>query len=275
MDITKPYNYFEYVIESLKHLDGSGGNAEILEKIIKLAKLSKKEAERLHLNGPYTIVAYKVAWAKTYLKKLGYVENSSRSVWSLTKKGYSEKLLTKTEFNEWKKSENKKFSKTKNKEDDSSNEESDDWIESLTKKMRSLSPVGFERLCQRLFREKGFVKTEVTGRSGDGGIDGTGILKISLLSFKVLFQCKRYAGSVGPSAIRDFRGALSGQADKGIFLTTGSFTTSAKNEASRAGAEQIELIDGVEICNLLKELKLGVKQKEVIIIDEEWFNNFT
>src|SRR3546814_8903609 len=61
-----------------------------------------------------------------------------------------------------------------------------------------------------------FVQVEVTGRSGDGGIDGTGILRLSLMSFHVLFQCKRYQGSVGSGAVRDFRGAMMGRTDKGL-----------------------------------------------------------
>src|SRR5207244_2458619 len=69
-------------------------------------------------------------------------------------------------------------------------------------------PPAFERLCQRLLREEGFIKVEVTGHSGDGGIDGIGILRVSMLAFPVFFQCKRYKGSVGAGAVRDFRGAM-------------------------------------------------------------------
>ena len=138
----------------------------------------------------------------------------------------------------------------------------------------SISPEGFERLCQRIFREKGFSKVEVTGRSGDNGIDGVGILKISLISFKVIFQCKRWKGNVSSGAIRDFRGAMSGIAEKGIFMTTSNFTSSAKSEASKPGAAPIELIDGKEICNLLKELNLGVGSKNIVEIDEKFFDEF-
>ena len=137
-----------------------------------------------------------------------------------------------------------------------------------------ISAGGFERLCQRIFREKGFVKVEVTGKSGDGGIDGIGTLKLSLLSFNVFFQCKRWKGSVGAGHIRDFRGAMSGRADKGIFLTTANFTSAAKKEAARDGAEPIELIDGVEICNLLKELQLGVTTQEIVVVNFDWFNEY-
>ena len=137
-----------------------------------------------------------------------------------------------------------------------------------------MSPSGFEKLCSRVFREKGFVKVEVTGKSGDGGIDGKGVMKLSLMSFKVLFQCKRYAGSVGSQAIRDFRGGMTYDIDKGIFLTTGYYTKSAIEEASRDGANPIELIDGVALCELLKELGMGVKTKEVYVVDDDYFDQY-
>jgi restriction system protein len=131
----------------------------------------------------------------------------------------------------------------------------------------------FERLCQRVLRESGFTRVEVTGRSGDGGIDGIGVLRIALLSFHVFFQCKRYKGSVGAPAIRDFRGAMVGRTDKGLLITTGSFTAEAKREATRDGAPVLDLIDGETLCQILKNLALGVttRQVEEVTIDPAWF----
>ncbi|WP_206528489.1 restriction endonuclease, partial [Mesorhizobium sp. M7A.F.Ca.CA.002.05.1.1] len=117
----------------------------------------------------------------------------------------------------------------------------------------ALDPAAFERLCQRILREAGFIKVEVTGRSGDGGIDGTGVLRVNLLSFHVLFQCKRWKGSVGSGVVRDFRGAMVGRADKGLVITTGTFTADARREAVRDGAPAIDLIDGDGLCDLLKD----------------------
>ena len=130
----------------------------------------------------------------------------------------------------------------------------------------------YERVHQVL-RESEFVKVEVTGRSGDGGIDGVGVLRLALLSFQVYFQCKRYKGSVSPGAIRDFRGAMVGRTDKGLFITTGTFTAEAKKEATRDGAPAIDLIDGDLLCDLLKNLKLGVTTRmvEEVNISPEWF----
>ena len=136
-----------------------------------------------------------------------------------------------------------------------------------------MDPSAFERLSQRLLREAGFTKVEVRGKTGDGGFDGVGVLRVNLVSFQVYFQCKRWKGSVGAKEIRDFRGALQGRADKGLFITTGTFTAQASDEATRDGAIAIDLIDGVRLCELLKEHQLGVATKliEAIEVDEGWY----
>jgi restriction system protein len=151
---------------------------------------------------------------------------------------------------------------------------STNWKNRLLEVLRKLSPDTFERLAQRLLRESGFIKVEVTGRSGDGGIDGIGVLRLNLLSFQVLFQCKRYQGSVGAPAIRDFRGAMVGRSDKGLMITTGTFTPDATREATRDGAPTIDLIDGDRLCELLQEKELGVKTELVkrMTVDSNWFD---
>jgi restriction system protein len=134
-----------------------------------------------------------------------------------------------------------------------------DWTETLLDELGRITSDAFERLCQRLLRESGFTKVEVTGRAGDGGIDGYGILRVKLVSFQVLFQSKRWKGSVGSNTIRDFRGAMIGRADKGLVITTGTFTKDARTEATRDGAPAIDLVDGDDLCQLLKELQIGVQ----------------
>ncbi len=141
--------------------------------------------------------------------------------------------------------------------------------------LRTLPAEGFERLSQRLLREAGFVQVVVTGRSGDGGIDGYGTLQVNpLVSFKVLFQCKRYTGSVSPSQVRDFRGAMSGRADKGIIITTGTFTAEARREASRDGVPPIELIDGEKLVEMFKDLEFGLRPVKTHEIDKTFFEEF-
>jgi len=138
-----------------------------------------------------------------------------------------------------------------------------------------LPPSGFEKLCQRLLRESGFEQVVVTGRTGDGGIDGHGILQVNpFVSFSVFFQSKRYKGSVSTSQIRDFRGAMLGRADKGIVITTGSFTLDAKKEARRDGVPPIELVDGEKLIEMFEALELGLKPKKDFEVDSEFFKEF-
>jgi len=150
------------------------------------------------------------------------------------------------------------------------------WQDRLLECLLRMKPAAFERLCQRILRESGFIKVEVTGRSGDGGIDGIGVLRLNLLSFHVFFQCKRWKGSVGASVIRDFRGAMVGRADKGLVMTTGTFSTDARREATRDGAPAIDLVDGETLCELLKGLKIGVSIRKVehVLVEQNVFLEF-
>lgn len=150
------------------------------------------------------------------------------------------------------------------------------WQDRLLECLLKMTPAAFERLCQRILRESGFIKVEVTGRSGDGGIDGIGVLRLNLLSFHVFFQCKRWKGSVGASVIRDFRGAMVGRADKGLVMTTGTFSTDARREATRDGAPAIDLVDGETLCELLKGLKIGVSIRKVehVLVEQNVFLEF-
>lgn len=140
-----------------------------------------------------------------------------------------------------------------------------------------MSPDAFERLAQRLLREAGFRNVEVLGQSGDGGIDGVGVYRVSLVSFPVYFQCKRYRDSVGPNAVRDFRGAMSGRGEKGLLITTATFARAAREEATRDGAPPVELINGDDLCDLLKEYDLGVVTKERVVedvtVDSDFFDD--
>ena len=152
------------------------------------------------------------------------------------------------------------------------------WKGDLLERLLAMSPDAFERLAQRLLREAGFRNVEVLGRSGDGGIDGVGVYRLSLVSFPTYFQCKKFRGSVPAGAVRDFRGAMSGRGDKGLLITTGSFTRGAREEATRDGAPPVDLVSRDELCDLLKEYRLGVKVEERIVediaIEPEFFDQF-
>jgi restriction system protein len=274
-------------VKALVQLGGSGTIEEINTKAYDIAKLPDDILQIPHgEEGTISEVDYRLAWSRTYLKKFGLLENSSRGIWALSKADIDIAKIDHIEIVRTVRDQVKpaiskvKTAKTPTKEiEQEVTEEVDNtekWKESLLNVLYAISPAAFERLGQRLLRESGFFQVEVTGKVGDGGIDGKGIVRVSgLLSFHVIFQCKRYKGSVTPSQIRDFRGAMQGRADKGLFITTGTFTREAIREATRDGAPPIDLIDGELLCDKLKELKLGVETKltESIDIRNDWFNN--
>jgi len=278
MSVPSYDDLFNPVIKALHELGGSGSVSEIEEKVAELLKLSEEDINSIH-RGNRTELSYRLAWTRNYLKRYGVLENSSRGVWALTQKGRETKNVDKKEVNYFVKNLDKQSESIESEVAEGGKPESSLklWEDELLEQLLKLSPEAFERLCQRILRESGFIQVEVTGRSGDGGIDGRGIIKIGgLLSFKIIFQSKRYSGSVSSQQVRDFRGAMVGHADKGLFITTGAFTRDAKQEATRDGAPPIDLLDGDDLVEKMKELKLGVKIKteEVVEVDKEWFSNF-
>jgi restriction system protein len=273
------------LLDALRELGGSGSNDEIYNKVIERLKLPESLVNIPHdpESGNITEIAYRLAWAKTYLKKYGILENSSRGIWSIAP---SATEITRVDTKQVKRQvqQGKEQSPALSPEEpgvgklmDEVPEEVQSWRTELHRILTTvLDPAGFERLTKRLLRESGFVQVEVTGKSGDGGIDGKGIARINgVLSFHVIFQCKRYSGVVTAGQIRDFRGAMVGRADKGLFITTGSFTRDAVNEATRDGAPPIDLIDGEQLMDMLKNLSLGVEIEivEKVKVKEDWFKN--
>ena len=266
------------LFQAMKELGGSGTIREIDEKTIEILGLAPEVQEIMHGNSSKTEVEYRLAWTRTYMKKVGILENSARGVWSLTTSGRELNEVNPEEI--VKKVREMAFLKTKsiqaldfddgNLENDGVDtpDEIQSWREKLKNILLNLKPDAFERLTQRLLRESGFTQVKVTGKTGDGGIDGMGIVKLNgIISFHMLFQCKRYTGS----EIRDFRGAMQGRADKGLFITTGKFSAPAIDEANRPGAAPIDLVDGDELVEKLRELQLGVAPVNDYIIDEAWF----
>ena len=273
------------IICALKEVGGSATLHELDEKVVEVEGVSEEEQQVSMANDRRPKLNYYLAWSRTYLKRGGALENSARGVWALTPIG--EKISNVTECErihdqvnaEERERARQKRLERKGKPDgsnrgpssqgllklDDADEEGleEGWKQSLLNTILEMSPDAFERLSQRLLREAGFTKVEVRGKSGDGGIDGLGVLRVNLVSFQVYFQCKRWKGSVGSKEIRDFRGALQGRADKGLFITTGSFTSQASEEATRDGAIAIDLIDGERLCELLKQHSLGVRTQMI------------
>ena len=251
---------------ALKELGCSGTNEEILNQIIEDLHIPDEVADILHTGSvSQTELSYQLAWAKTYLSKYGAIQNSARSVWSISPDYVNTEALDEKEIVD---SVRKRTTSIIEKVEPP--EELEPWKEELAKVIQTMNPYGFERLTQKVLRECGFSQVKVTKKSGDGGIDGVGQLKINdIVSFNVAFQCKRYSGVVGSPCIRDFRGALSAGIEKGLFITTGTFSTSAYEEACSPGKKQIDLIDGKELVDILINHRIGVR--EAYIVDREFF----
>lgn len=274
--------FFRPILEALRELGGSGTAAEIVDRCLEIAKISEEEQEAVNKNG-LSRVKNQVHWARQYLVWSGYLDSSKRGVWSLTDKGTIDNLPA---FNALAIFKDVQRSRTESKSDKPemashadepapTDIEIKDHRAALLELIKSLSPGGFERLSQRMLRESGFQHVTVTGKSNDGGIDGIGTLQINpFVSFNVLFQCKRYQGTVTPSQVRDFRGAMMGRADKGLIITTGTFTLEAKKEARRDGVPPIELVDGEILVDMFEKLELGLIPKRDFYIDEKFFEEY-
>lgn len=275
--------YFGPLLEALRALGGSASGKEAVQQVAKEMHLSDGEQNEVMSSGSPRF-PNQVAWARFYLSREGLLDSSKHGVWSLTSKGRATRLShedAKELYGKWVRLFAEERKKKQNEEDEEeeiaegTGAVSTDYREIVLDLIRSLPPDGFERLCQRLLRESGFVQVNVTGRSGDEGIDGFGTLQINpFVSFKVLFQCKRYTRSVSPSQVRDFRGAMQGRADKGIIITTGTFTADAQREASRDGAPPIELVDGVALIAMLERLEIGLKPTQTYQPDYAFFQEF-
>ena len=278
--VPRQEDMYEAVLAVVRGLGGSATRQEIDEGVAKCMKLSDEQIDQLHSkSGTRTRLNYNLAWSRTYLKTYGLLENSGRGVWLLTPKGRAIEKVDKEAI--------KAHLRAKHHPDKDGEAISDSQIESeldadknwrgeLIRVILEIPPDGFERLCQYILRESGFIEVEVLGRPNDGGIDGKGSMQLSgLLKFQCYFQCKRWQSSVGSKEIRDFRGAMVGRSDKGLFITTSSFTKSAQEEASRDGAPPIELIDGEALLDKMQVLGLGLEKITTYRVDREWFGQFT
>jgi restriction system protein len=258
-------------LQATKELGGSATVSEMNERAMRSAGITEEQQAVPHgEDGRMSEVEYRLHWARTHLKGIGALENSARGVWAVTDRGRSmNEPEMRAAAKAWRdSSRERRLARRENHAPAESEEGEDgDWKDQLITRLLQLPPDGFERLAQRILREAGFVNVTVTGKSGDGGIDGAGTYRLSLVSFPVYFQCKRYKGTVAPGTVRDFRGAMAGRGEKGLLITTGSFSRDAQAEATRDGAPPVELIDGDRLCDLLKEFRLGVEVRERVTED--------
>ncbi len=275
--------YFGPLLDALRGLGGSAKADEAVDRVALDLNIADEVLDETLPSGGSRF-RNQVAWARFYLVREGLIDSSKHGVWSLTEKGSKTSLApeqSREMFLKWVRifqEQRKQKEKTEPMAEqvaEGTGSISKDYREDVLNTLLALPPAGFERLSQRLLREAGFTQVVVTGQSGDGGIDGYGLLQVNpLVSFKVLFQCKRCAKSVSPSQVRDFRGAMSGRADKGIVITTGTFTAEARREATRDGAPPIELIDGEKLIDMLEQLRLGLKPVMTFEVEHAFFNEF-
>lgn len=298
--------YDDLLMPTLRVLDSLGGSgtiSEIDDAVFATSGLPEAALDVVYEKSGAPIFPDRCSWARSYLKMAGLLGSGGRGIWVLTETGRNElatgsddsvRRLVASAYNERAQVYRERAAARAATQVESNPPptapmidmeaeagraeivEAEDltWTDRLLSVLGAMQPDAFERLCQRLLRESGFTKVEVTGKSGDGGIDGHGVLRMNLISFQVLFQAKRWQSAVGSSVVRDFRGAMVGRADKGLIITTSSFTRDARAEATRDGAPAIDLIDGEDLCRLLKENSIGVRIKlvEEIEIDKEFFS---
>lgn len=281
---TKFLRFFGPLLDALRKLGGSGTPDEVVGQIAADLNLSDDVQNELLQSGGSRF-RNQVAWARFYLAREGLIDSSKRGVWSLTEQGRTTNVTVDQArgiFSRWvkifdaqRRAKGAAAEPIAEQVAEGSGAPSNDYRAEVLETLLALPPAGFERLAQRLLRESGFTQVVVTGQSGDGGIDGFGTLQINpLVSFKVLFQCKRYTKSVSPSHVRDFRGAMAGRADKGIIVTTGTFTAEARREASRDGVPPIELIDGEKLLDMLENLELGLRPVTTYEVQHAFFDEF-
>lgn len=277
MPVPKYDDLFNPLLEALHELGSSASIAELEQNVARILDLTEEDLGEPH-DENRTKFAYNLAWARTYLKRYGLIENSARGVWALTADGQKTTSVNRNVVRRMVQEEDRKKRGERKAQEDEEPEGSE-WEAEALAALKKMAPEAFERLCQRVLRESGFIQVEITGKSGDGGIDGRGVVKLgAVLSFHVHFQCKRYKDKVAAPVIRDFRGAMVGRADKGIILTTGTFTREAKAEALRDGAPPLDLIDGDEFVQMLKAYRLGVSVTERTIeevkVNPSWFESY-
>jgi len=268
------------MLNALRELGSSGKPREVCDLIAQRSEISDKKLEETLKSGQ-TRFYNQVHWARQYLVWEGLLDGSVRGTWTLTSKGYETKLNeaeSRNLFLKWVKihaEARKSTQETAPVTTETADNAGGDHRQVLLEMLKSVTPEGFERVCARLLRESGFEKVEITGRPNDGGIDGIGILQINpFVSFKVLFQCKRYKGAVSRAQVGDFRNAMIGRADKGIIMTTGTFTAEARREADRDGAPPVELVDGEKLVDMFESIELGLKPNQIYEVDHAFFASY-
>ena len=270
------------LLDALRELGDSAAPQEASDLIAKNCNLSDDKREELMISGVPRF-HNQVCWARQYLVWEGLVGSAKRGIWTLTAEGKESFLSIEDSsaiFKKWVeihalRRKESKIDRILSEDNDGSEESSSVEPDNLLGVLQSMTPNGFERFCKYLLRIYGFEQVSVTPIGKDGGIDGYGVLQINpFVSFKVIFQCKRYKNTVSRAQVGDLRNAMIGRAEKGIMITTGNFSEDAKREAARAGAPPIELVDGSQLVRMLEKEEVGVKPRMVYEVDHSFFKPY-
>jgi restriction system protein len=279
--------YFGPVLDALRALGASGTPSEVREQVARDLNLSDEALAETIPSGQSRF-DNKVNWARFYLTKAGLIDGSERGVWRLTPKGEATRLdhaqaldIFRAQHDLLKSAAPDADAALAEREGEEAAAPEQDVStthrEALAELLRGMTPTGFEQFSALLLRTAGFTEVNVTGKTNDGGIDGNGYLRINpMMTLRVLFQCKRYRdASVTKDDIMKFQAAVMRErAEKGLFVTTSTFTRGAREEAL-GGACEIELIDLDRLIELMESLRLGLIEKRAYAIDSNFFKPFS
>jgi restriction system protein len=276
------------LLDALRLLGGSGSPSDVSNQIAETLKLPESKLSETIKSGTSKF-HNQVCWARQYLVWEGYLDASIRGIWKLTKLGEHRHISNdeaRTIFLKWveinalkrkKKAEAEAEEEIENEEIDDNSSITVDYKQQVIEYLRTMSPKNFERFCLLMLRINNFENLKLTGGSHDDGIDGMAILRVNpFVSFRVIFQAKRYkaGNNISRAQIGDFRNAMIGRADKGIFITTSKFTQEAEKEANREGAPPIELVDSDQLIKMIELSSLGLKPISTFEIDHEFFKQY-
>ena len=214
----------------------------------------------------------RIQWVRQRLVSVGEMASPEHGVWSITEKG-RRRLADLAATNVSHESQAVKETEVVSGGPINLEELVEDYVgafkQKVIQKLQDLRPDQFERFAGALLTAYGFVQVKVTGRAGDGGIDGYGGLKVGLATLNAAFQCKRWQEKVGSPEIDKFRGAIQGEFEQGIFFTTSDFTAQARDASIKKGAVPIILVNGDAFVQLMIEKQLGVKRWPVETYEDQ------
>ena len=258
------------LLQEIEAAGGQGKPSDLYDKVAKhFPQLTSADQKARHPRSGLLIWTNRVQWTRQHLIYKGQVDGSTRGVWKITEKGRARIRAISRPAPSPRPLTLPTFSMLFDRERQQIRAQ-------LHELLMNLHPQQFEAFAGKLLESVGFTGVEVTKYVGDGGIDGYGNLDMGVVKVKAAFQVKRWRQNVPRSEIDQFRGAIQGKFDQGIFVTTSDFADEAKKVSSVPGAVPIVLINGDKVLDIMLEKGLGVRQEPLTVarVDEEFFAAF-